>query len=150
GQEARRPVPRQLQEIRGRRQRGSAGGLALCVNNGPGEGPHHRELVARSTPVEVPMSARRLQTELLVHAGRLLLEYNESTEGIHRALKATARALTDETCHVVVSYQGVAVSLAREGATVEPVSELRYNVAVRVRIHEILEQVRRADLEPEE
>ena len=68
------------------------------------------------------MSALRLQTDLLLQAGRLLLAYNESTGAIHRALTATARALTDETCHVVVSYRGVAVSLAREGPAVEPVS----------------------------
>jgi uncharacterized membrane protein YjjP (DUF1212 family) len=94
------------------------------------------------------MSALRLQTDLLLRAGRLLLEHNESTGGIHRALTATARALTDEPCHVVVSYQGVAVSLAREAAAVEPVRELRYNVAVQVRVHQILGQVRRADLDP--
>jgi hypothetical protein len=46
------------------------------------------------------MSALRLQTNLLLQAGRLLLAYNESTGEIHRALTATARALTDETCHV--------------------------------------------------
>jgi uncharacterized membrane protein YjjP (DUF1212 family) len=93
------------------------------------------------------MSTRRPQTELLVHAGRLLLEYNESTGAIHRALTATARALTDKTCHVVVSYREVTVSLAREAAAVEPVRELRYNVAVQVRVHEILGQVRRAHLD---
>src|SRR4051812_20557655 len=93
------------------------------------------------------MSALRLQTNLLLQAGRLLLEYNESTGAIHRALMATARALTGETCHVVVSYQGVAISLAREGTAVEPVRELRYNIAIQVRVHEILGQVRRGELE---
>jgi uncharacterized membrane protein YjjP (DUF1212 family) len=94
------------------------------------------------------MSALRLQTDLLLQAGRLLLAYNESTGEIHRALTATARALTDETCHIVVSYRGVAVSLAREGPAVEPVSELRYNMAVQARVHAILAQVRRGDLDP--
>ncbi len=89
----------------------------------------------------------RLQTDLLLQAGRLLLGYNESTAAIHRALTATARALTDEACHVAVSYQGVAVSLARGGAAVEPVRELRYNIAVQVRVHEILGQVRRGQLD---
>ncbi len=96
------------------------------------------------------MSDLRLQTALLLQAGRLLLAYNESTGAIHRALTATARALTDETCHVVISYQGVAVSLAREGPAVEPVSELRYNMAVQARVHAILAQVRRGDLDPSE
>jgi uncharacterized membrane protein YjjP (DUF1212 family) len=95
------------------------------------------------------MSARRLQTELLVHAGRLLLEYNESTGEIHRALTATAAALTGEACHVSLSYDGVTVSLAGEGPALEPLRELRYDTAVQARVHTILEQVRRGDLEPD-
>jgi uncharacterized membrane protein YjjP (DUF1212 family) len=93
------------------------------------------------------MSALRLETDLLLEAGRLLLAYNESTEAIHRALTAAARALTDETCHVVVSYRGVVVSLAREAATLEPVGELRYNMAVQTRVHDILGQLRRGHLD---
>src|SRR5262245_13053361 len=93
------------------------------------------------------MSAPRLQTKLLLQAGRLLLEYNESTGAIHRALTATARTLTDETCHVAVSYRGVAVSLAGEGPELESVRELRYNTAVQARVHEVLEQVRRGKLD---
>jgi uncharacterized membrane protein YjjP (DUF1212 family) len=101
------------------------------------------------TATQLPqMSPRRLRTELLVHAGRLLLEYNESTGAIHRALTATARALTDEACHVAVSYGSVAVSLAGEGPALMPVRELRYNTAVQGRVYAILEQVRRGDLEP--
>jgi uncharacterized membrane protein YjjP (DUF1212 family) len=96
------------------------------------------------------MSALRLQTNLLLQAGRLLLAYNESTGAIHRALTATARALTDETCHVVVSYREVTVSLGGEGAAVEPVRELRYNMAVQARAHAILGQVRRGDLDASE
>jgi uncharacterized membrane protein YjjP (DUF1212 family) len=93
------------------------------------------------------MSDRHLQTKLLLQAGRLLLEYNESTGAIHHTLTATARALTEETCHVTVSYGGVAVSLAEDGLTVEPVPELRYNMAVQARVHRILEQVRRGVLD---
>jgi len=80
------------------------------------------------------MDTRRLQTELLVHAGRLQLEYNESTGAIHRVLTATARALTDEPCHVAVSYSSVAVSLAGEAQVLMPVRELRYNTAVQARV----------------
>src|SRR5262249_19354455 len=94
------------------------------------------------------MSTRRLQTELLVHAGRLLLEYDESTGAIHRALSATARALTDDACHSAVAYNGVAVSLGGEAPVLMPVRELRYNTAVQARVHTILEQVRRGELEP--
>jgi uncharacterized membrane protein YjjP (DUF1212 family) len=93
------------------------------------------------------MSARRLETNLLLQAGRLLLEYNESTGEIHRALTATATALTDETCHVVVSYREVAISLTGEDQALESVRELRYNAAVQARVHEILGQVRRGHLD---
>jgi uncharacterized membrane protein YjjP (DUF1212 family) len=98
--------------------------------------------------VEAQMSTRRLHTELLVQAGRLLLEYNESTGEIHRALTATATALGSEGCHVALSYDGVTVSLAGEGLALLPVRELRYNNAVQARVHTILEQVRRGVLEP--
>jgi uncharacterized membrane protein YjjP (DUF1212 family) len=94
------------------------------------------------------MDTRRLHTELLAHAGRLLLEYNESTGTIHRALSATARALTDDACRIAVAYNGVAVSLAGEAPVLMPVSELRYNTAVQVRVHTILEQVRRGEIQP--
>jgi len=91
------------------------------------------------------MDTRRLHTDLLVHAGRLLLEYNESTGAIHRALAATARVLTEEVCHIAVSCNGVAVSLAGESPTLMPVRELRYNTAVQARAHMILRQVRRGE-----
>jgi uncharacterized membrane protein YjjP (DUF1212 family) len=93
------------------------------------------------------MVAPRLETDLLLQAGRLLLEYNESTGTVQRALTATARALFDQTCNVSVSYNGVAVSLAGEGAAIEPARALRYNTAVQVRVHEILKQVRRGQLD---
>jgi uncharacterized membrane protein YjjP (DUF1212 family) len=93
------------------------------------------------------MSAARLQMELLLQAGRLLLEYNESTGAIHGSLMATARALTDDTCHVVVSYGGVTVFLGEEVAARAPVKELRYNTALQARVHEILGQLRRGDLD---
>jgi uncharacterized membrane protein YjjP (DUF1212 family) len=69
-----------------------------------------------------------LATELLGNAGRLLLEYNESTGEIHRTLEATSRALNAEKCDVVVSYGGVAVSLAKDVPLLMPVRELRYKV----------------------
>jgi uncharacterized membrane protein YjjP (DUF1212 family) len=93
------------------------------------------------------ITIRQLQTQLLLRAGRLLLEYNESTRVIDRALTQTAKALTEDTCHVLVSYSGVAVSLAGAGAVLEPVSEIRYNMALQARVHEILEQVCRGSLD---
>jgi uncharacterized membrane protein YjjP (DUF1212 family) len=93
------------------------------------------------------MNPRRLHTDLLLRAGRLLLEYNESTGAIHRALTTTAAALTDEACHVAVSYRGVAVSLGGEAAPPEPVRELRYHMAVQARVHAILEELRRGKLD---
>lgn len=93
------------------------------------------------------MSTQTLQTELLVHAGRLLLEYNESTGAIHRTLETTAKRLTDRACHVAVSYSGVAVSLAGGPPVLLPVRELRYNTTVQARVHTILKQVQKGDLD---
>jgi uncharacterized membrane protein YjjP (DUF1212 family) len=93
------------------------------------------------------MGDRRLQTKLLLQAGRLLLEYNESTEAIRRALTATAKTMTDETCHVAISYEGVAVSLEGHSPVLESVRELRYNTAVQARVHEVLEQLRQGNLD---
>jgi len=90
----------------------------------------------------------RLIVELLLQGGRLLLEYNESTGAIHRELSATARALTDSSCHIVVSYRSVAIWMEGQVLAPELVSELRYNNAVLARVRTILEQVRRGDLEP--
>lgn len=94
------------------------------------------------------MAIDRLQTELLAYAGRLLLEYNESTGAIHRTLTATARAITDRDCNVVVSYDGVAVSLGGDRPVLMPIRELRYNAALQARVHTILSQVRRGELDP--
>jgi uncharacterized membrane protein YjjP (DUF1212 family) len=96
--------------------------------------------------VETPLSSRRQVTALLLQGGRLLLEYNESTGEIHRELTATAGALTGEACDVVVSYRGLAVSLAGEAPALGPVSELRYNMAVLAQVRTILEQVRRGEV----
>ena len=94
------------------------------------------------------MGIDRLHTEFLANAGRLLLEYNESTGAIHRTLTATARAITDEECDVVVSYGGVAVSLGGDRPVLMPIRELRYNAALQARVHTILSQVRRGELDP--
>jgi uncharacterized membrane protein YjjP (DUF1212 family) len=95
------------------------------------------------------MSALRLQATLLLKAGRLLLEYNESTATIHRVLTSTAKALSDQPFHAVVSYGSVAIFLAEENLPPESVSELRYNTAVQARVHEILVLVRHGQLSPE-
>ena len=93
------------------------------------------------------MTDRPLATDLLLSAGRLLLEYNESTGEIHRALGETAQALSDERCRVSISYHDVAVSLADDSPAHETVRELRYNAAVQTRVHHILDQVRRHTLD---
>ena len=49
------------------------------------------------------MDSQRPQLELLAHAGRLLLENDESTGEIHRALTTTARSLTNEPCESAFS-----------------------------------------------
>jgi uncharacterized membrane protein YjjP (DUF1212 family) len=79
---------------------------------------------------------------LLVKAGRLLLEYNESTAEIHRALNSTAKALTDDAFQITVVYGAVRVSKVGEAPITETVRELRFNTAVEARVHQILGQVR--------
>jgi uncharacterized membrane protein YjjP (DUF1212 family) len=89
-----------------------------------------------------------LATEVLAHAGRLLLEYNESTREIHRTLERTSKALTGEKCDAIVSYGGVAVSLTGNGPVLMPIRELRYNAALQARVHSILDHVCRGELKP--
>ena len=88
---------------------------------------------------ESPLS--RPVLPLLADAGRLLLEYNESTGQIHRSLTATARALIGDECEVAVTYGGVAVELAAEGRMRMSVRELRYNAALQARVHTVLRQL---------
>ena len=94
------------------------------------------------------METRRLPLEVLAHAGRLLLEYNESTDEIQHALTTTANSLTDDVCDVAVSYGSITVSLGADGPLRTPVPELRFNMAVQARVHSILEELRRGDLNP--
>jgi len=87
------------------------------------------------------MTERQQQTQLLIQAATLLLEYNESSAGIIDAVTTTARVFS-EPCHVSVTYLAVAISFADERPVLRSVNELRLNAAVRMRIHEVLEQVR--------
>ncbi len=95
------------------------------------------------------MDSQRPQLELLAHAGRLLLENDESTGEIHRALTTTARSLTSEPCDVSVFYGGLAVTLGREGPLLLPVRELRFNMAVQAAVHSMLDQIRHGKLDAE-
>jgi uncharacterized membrane protein YjjP (DUF1212 family) len=88
------------------------------------------------------MATHRTETEMLAAAGRLLVEFNESTGTIERTLATTARALTNETLEVTVMYGGVVISLGDDGPLVKPVRELRYNAALQARVHSILRSVR--------
>lgn len=85
---------------------------------------------------------------MLACAGRLLLEYNESTREICRSIAATARAITDEKCDVAVSYNGVAIALADNAPLIMPVRELRYNATLQARVHLILSEVQRGEVDP--
>src|SRR5688572_26252056 len=71
---------------------------------------------------------------MLAEAGRLLLEFNESTGVIRRVLAETAAATGVGPCSVTVDYDGVKVSAAGASAT-EPVTELRFNTAAQARVH---------------
>jgi uncharacterized membrane protein YjjP (DUF1212 family) len=94
------------------------------------------------------MNGAGLPTTLLLEAGRLLLEYNESTAEIHRTLMATARALSDKRCRVAVTYRGITVSLGEESPVMEAVNEFRPNMAVQARVHRILERLRTGAIDP--
>jgi len=96
----------------------------------------------RSRHGAVTMTERQQQTRLLIQAATLLLEYNESSAGIIEAVTSTAGAFGAEPCHVSVTYLGVAISFADERPVFRSVKELRLNAAVRIRIHELLQQVR--------
>jgi uncharacterized membrane protein YjjP (DUF1212 family) len=96
----------------------------------------------------VPTCGRRLEIDLLARAGRLLLEYNESTQAIHSALTSTAHALGVATCQLAVSYNGVTVAVPGEVPVLEPVHELRQNTCIQTRVHRILGQVRQGTVEP--
>ena len=89
-----------------------------------------------------------MHTELLACAGRLLLEYNESTGEIHRALTVTARKLTDEKFDLAVMYGGVVVSIGDGTPLLKPVRELRYNANLQARVRSILDDVRGGTLDP--
>jgi uncharacterized membrane protein YjjP (DUF1212 family) len=93
------------------------------------------------------MSERPQQTQLLIQAATLLLEYNESSAGIIDAVTSTAKVFSDEPCHVSVTYLAVAISYADERPVLRSVKELRLNAAVRTQIHEVLQrvQLRRID-----
>jgi uncharacterized membrane protein YjjP (DUF1212 family) len=95
------------------------------------------------------MTDQRPAMQLLLEAGRLLLEYNESTAVIHRALTVTAKAVTGQPCHVKISYRGVAVSLPSESPAFVEVEELRFNTAVQARVHQILARAQTGRLAPE-
>ena len=93
-------------------------------------------------------SERRLRTELLLEAGRLLLEYNESSGEIIRVLQATAGVLTGERLHVHVAYRSVTVSLGGESPMLATVTELRYNAAIQSRVQGVLRRLRGGGLDP--
>lgn len=93
------------------------------------------------------MTERQQQTRFLTHAGALLLEYNESSAEIVRALTSAAKAFGEPQCVVAVRYLEIAVSLADEPPILRTVKEIRLNAAVRARIHDVLQQAERGGLD---
>jgi uncharacterized membrane protein YjjP (DUF1212 family) len=92
---------------------------------------------------------QRTQTKILACAGRLLLEYNESTGAIQRTLAATAQTLTNEHFDVAITYGGVVVTLGDDAPLRMPVRELRYNGSLQALVHRILSDVRTGRLGPD-
>ncbi len=87
------------------------------------------------------------ETKLLASAGRLLLEYNDSTENIFRALRTTAKAISDQSFEAVITYGGVTIALGTEAPLHLPVHELRYNAALQARVHAILRGIQAGNLD---
>lgn len=94
------------------------------------------------------MTTPPVELRLLATAGRLLLEYNESTAEIHRILNATAEAITGEKLAVTITYGGIAVELGAHPPRLLSVPELRYNAAIQARVHAILARIQRRELDP--
>jgi uncharacterized membrane protein YjjP (DUF1212 family) len=90
---------------------------------------------------------QQLHALMLGNAGRLLLEYNESTREIHRSIAATAQAITDDKCDVAISYNGVAIALADHAPLIMPVRELRYDAALQARVHSLLRRVQSREID---
>lgn len=93
------------------------------------------------------MTDRRPQSQLLIQAARLLLEYNESSQGIIDAITTAGSAITSEPCRVAVAYRSVTVAVGDEAPVLQTIRELRLNAAVQTRIHEVLAQVREARID---
>jgi len=87
------------------------------------------------------------ETILLASAGRLLLEYNDSTNNICRALQKTAKAISNLDCEAAVTYSGITVTLGTEAPLRMPVRELRYNAALQARVHAILRKLQAGQLD---
>lgn len=94
------------------------------------------------------MTAHPVELRLLATAGRLLLEYNDSTGEIENTLAATSRAISSEPFAMTVSYGGVAVSLGDGPPLLVRVHELRYNATVQAQIHSILDKLCRREFDP--
>jgi uncharacterized membrane protein YjjP (DUF1212 family) len=88
------------------------------------------------------MTDRPRQSQFLADAGRLLLEYNDSTRAIVHSLTATSNALSSDPCRVAVTYGSITVALGDDPPTLRTVPELRLNAAVQTRTHEVLDLLR--------
>ena len=92
-------------------------------------------------------SARDAHAALLLEAGRVLLEYNESSGEIVRTLKSTANALGEDVIDVALTYRGIAISLPGVAPALKTIHELRFNAAVQERTHGLLIRLRRGELD---
>src|SRR5689334_18617791 len=103
--------------------------------------------MAASTLASADTTARPAHAEVLLEAGRILLEYNESSGEIVRTLKETAKALGDSPPHLALTYRGIALSVPGAAPALKTVDELRFNAAVQERTHQILSRLRRHEID---
>jgi uncharacterized membrane protein YjjP (DUF1212 family) len=93
------------------------------------------------------MDTPHTQAEILARAGQMLAEYNESAGAIHRTLNATGRKLTSEDIEVAVSYREIIVRLGDDAPVFKEFRELRYNATAQSRVHRILSDLRRGEID---
>jgi uncharacterized membrane protein YjjP (DUF1212 family) len=89
------------------------------------------------------MQDHRTQSELLAYAGRLLLEYNESTGEISRTLKSLTPP--GEQCEIAVSYLAVTVLVDGENPVSSSALEIRYDNSLQVNVHDVLSQFQKRE-----
>ena len=87
------------------------------------------------------------ESRLLATAGRLLLEYNDSTREIEETLAATAAAISPAKFATSISYSGIVIWLGDNPPLLIRVCQLHHNASLQAHVHSILAKVKRGKLD---